>query len=364
MTGMALVVTHEASHTSAPRTALEVARSLREAGWTVSTVAKWPGPLLPDLADRSDLFLLEPGRRLRSLIGRVPRLTGTALSMERRVAGRIMRNVRPDLVWANTAFSASYVRPALDMGIPVVLHVHELEPWTSRLLDRHGVERRDSGLSLLAASPTAAEELSSRFGGSAVESLSPSIDDEATRRSVADVEARDRVVAVGAPTEPNGIDLWIRLAEEVTAARPGTELRWVGGPEDRAWRERAEAVSSEVSMRGPVDDPAKEIAAGTVFVVTTRTPGFRLVVLAAMALGRPIVAFDVPGVREQLADAGALVPPDDVAAMTAEVLALLDSAERRRRLGQAARERVAQRYSVDAFASRVAELAGRATDAR
>lgn len=65
-------------------------------------------------------------------------------------------------------------------------------------------------------------------------------------------------------------------------------------------------------------------------------------VIESMALGKPVVAFDVGGVSEMLADGstGALVKVGDVEALAAEMLRYLRSSELRARHGAAGRARV------------------------
>ena len=59
--------------------------------------------------------------------------------LEERVARAVLLRTRPRSVYANTVLSACYVRPALRLGLPVTLHVHELEPLTSSVLNRYGI---------------------------------------------------------------------------------------------------------------------------------------------------------------------------------------------------------------------------------
>ena len=71
-----------------------------------------------------------------------------------------------------------------------------------------------------------------------------------------------------------------------------------------------------------------------------------MVVLEAMASGVPVVAFDVGGVRELLADGagglcGVCVPQGDVAGMVRETSHLLENLSKRERLAQAAQRKVA-----------------------
>lgn len=65
----------------------------------------------------------------------------------------------------------------------------------------------------------------------------------------------------------------------------------------------------------------------------------------------PIVTSRAGGLPEAVADgvSGVLIPPGDVAALTAVLARLLDDAVLRRRLGEAGRARVVAEFSVDAM---------------
>jgi glycosyltransferase involved in cell wall biosynthesis len=79
-------------------------------------------------------------------------------------------------------------------------------------------------------------------------------------------------------------------------------------------------------------------------------------VIESMALGKPVIAFDVGGVAEMLtAREGLLLPgrPPDVEAMAMAMLRLLQDPDLRRRLGTAARERAVQQFDARAHAGRI-----------
>ncbi len=78
--------------------------------------------------------------------------------------------------------------------------------------------------------------------------------------------------------------------------------------------------------------------------------GFGVVCAEAMAHGRPVVASAVGGLLDLVADGetGIHVPPGDVDALRAALQRLLDDRELRRRMGEAGRERVRERFSWDA----------------
>jgi len=81
-------------------------------------------------------------------------------------------------------------------------------------------------------------------------------------------------------------------------------------------------------------------------------------VLETMASGKAVIATSVGGIPDMIEDgvSGLLVPPGDEAALTAAIVALLGDPARRRALGQAARERVAARFTLTEQVSRLTAL--------
>ena len=96
------------------------------------------------------------------------------------------------------------------------------------------------------------------------------------------------------------------------------------------------------------DQVLELVAAADLFVMPSiRDPGgnidgLPIVVLEAMAAGRPVVATDVAGMPLAVADGetGRLVPEKDAAALAGAVNQLLADADLRRRMGDAGRRRV------------------------
>lgn len=87
------------------------------------------------------------------------------------------------------------------------------------------------------------------------------------------------------------------------------------------------------------------------FVLGSAWEGLPLVIGEAMAMEKPVVATDVGGVRELVDAAGTLVPAKDAEALAAAMrMTMQTSGEERARLGRTARERIEQRFSIDAAA--------------
>ncbi|MBM3496086.1 MAG: glycosyltransferase family 4 protein, partial [Armatimonadetes bacterium] len=107
-----------------------------------------------------------------------------------------------------------------------------------------------------------------------------------------------------------------------------------------------------------VADLDRRLSVADVVVVPSRTEGQGLVALEAMALGVPVVASRVGGLPEVVEDqlTGLLVPPDDWEALADALLRLAMDPSLRARLGEAARLRVRERFSIETLLDRMAEL--------
>jgi glycosyltransferase involved in cell wall biosynthesis len=94
------------------------------------------------------------------------------------------------------------------------------------------------------------------------------------------------------------------------------------------------------------------------FVQPSLWEGLPLALLKAMGAGLPVVATRVSGSREAVLDGvnGCLVEPGDPKALARAILELHRHPQTRRRLGEAARRTVVERYSLEAMLRRLAEL--------
>jgi glycosyltransferase involved in cell wall biosynthesis len=150
------------------------------------------------------------------------------------------------------------------------------------------------------------------------------------------------------------------LAElDATAVLVGRDLEHDGGYEQQL---RAEAdrlgVSDRVVFAGYRDDVPALLAGCDVFCLPSSAEGLPLVVLEAMAAGKPVVATTVGGVPELVVqgETGLLVAPGDVDALRRALAGLLADPERARRLGAAGRERVRASFTASAANARILEL--------
>jgi glycosyltransferase involved in cell wall biosynthesis len=86
-----------------------------------------------------------------------------------------------------------------------------------------------------------------------------------------------------------------------------------------------------------------------------------MVLTRAFASATPVVASDIPGYRDVFDErAGVAVPPGDDEALKNTVIGLLEDEPRRRRMGEAGREIVRERYDWRDIAKRLLSIYERA----
>jgi starch synthase len=149
------------------------------------------------------------------------------------------------------------------------------------------------------------------------------------------------------------LDAWARMGDE----HPGTELHLilVGDGEDATWLRRQIEV---LRLRGIhwtrafLQDRAAirtHLSAADVYAFSSRHEGFAVAVIEAMACGLPVVSTDISGIRDIFVDGeasgGAVVPPEDSAALAAALWRLLSNPDLSRDLGRRARERAQMAFA-------------------
>jgi glycosyltransferase involved in cell wall biosynthesis len=117
-------------------------------------------------------------------------------------------------------------------------------------------------------------------------------------------------------------------------------------------------LADRVRFLGVRRDRATLYAAMDAFVLPSRWEGLSLALVEAMGAGRAVVATDVGGNPEVVADGrtGLLVPANDAAALTDAIVRLARDRPLRDSLGQAAAAEARVRFSIEQHAAQLAAL--------
>ncbi|MDQ0141603.1 glycosyltransferase involved in cell wall biosynthesis [Cupriavidus necator] len=323
--------------------------------------------LLRSMAGKADTVLLAGGegplfdiaKRTNTQATRLTRLDN-ALSPWRAVRSLrelidALRQAAPDLIHAHSAKAGALGRIAgLALGIPVVYTVHGfafkpeapprqriaarvaewlLAPLAARVICVAEAERQ-----LARSLPLPAQRVSVIPNG--IPDTPHRADPQAPLR---------RIVMVARFAPPKRQDAAIRAFAR--AGLPACVLTLVGdGPQRHAMQQLAQQLApGRVEFAGNITDVPALLASAQAFVLASDHEGFPLSVLEAMRAGLAIVASDLPGIREQLANNryGLLVNHDDEIAFSETLRRLADDSTLRTALGHGARQRWEQSYGLE-----------------
>jgi glycosyltransferase involved in cell wall biosynthesis len=270
---------------------------------------------------------------------------------------RVIRNVRPAVVVSTQGYMNMALLllhpffPGARLIVREVIGERYLE--NSRfqpLLYRVYLRLVRRAARIVVQSDAVQREMTARLGappGHVVRVYNP-VDAEriATRaRAAAPLDVREgpHVVAAGRLGHQKGFDLLVEAFAGVRQMLGRGTLTILGdGPDRAALMARADAlgIGDAVRLVGFQENPFAYFGAADIFVLSSRYEGLPNVVLEALASGCPVVAFDCPhGAREIVRDGvnGLLVPAEDVAALGAAMLRVLQHEDERRRLAANAR---------------------------
>lgn len=284
---------------------------------------------------------------------------GPLVSMQARVAARLA-GVPTVISQAHGFYFHAGSRPVARLGLR----------WLEQVFCRHltdhlvTVSAEDRALAVARRFRPNPEEIVHVPGvGIDTDRFSPDGDPVARRRLREELGApADAVVVtfVGRLVAEKGL-VELATAFAGLARRDPRPVLWLVGDVLDSERDRGapDAVGRIVSAAGAADrvrflgrrtDVPAVLQASDVFTLPSHREGMPVSVMEAMACGLPVVVTDIRGSREAVihGDCGLIVPARDPAALAAALIGLVEDEVLRRRLGDAARERVLDHYSAAA----------------
>ncbi len=155
--------------------------------------------------------------------------------------------------------------------------------------------------------------------------------------------------------------MFLRAAARVRAAVPDAGFVIAGeGELMNELRELAAqlGIQEDVFFIGRCDNVADLLFASDVGVLSSKAEGFANAILEYMAAGLPVVATDVGGAREAIAEGetGYVVASGDDEEMAERIISILDDPERARTMGERGKLIVAEKFSCDRHLQNTLEL--------
>jgi len=275
----------------------------------------------------------------------------------------------PDVVHVNCLPHLRGAAAARSLGLPVVWHIREILPPGPRRRWFAG-RLRAASTRIVAVSEAVARWLCEEDLGELVKVIHNGADPPTD--SVDREVARDRF---NLPPEAVVVGLFSQLvahkgsldfvrAAHVAAAKDPRLHFLIAGSGRPAFSEqlRGEIAAGPAAERIRLVPPQDEIwpllAAVDVVALTTRWPDpLPRVVMEAMAVGLPVVAYDGGGVTEMVVagETGVVLPSGDVGGLGAAMLKLAGDGEMRRHLGDAGHQRALRLFGVDEHVDRMEE---------
>lgn len=161
-----------------------------------------------------------------------------------------------------------------------------------------------------------------------------------------------KVIAVGSHSYNKGFDLLLKSWKEINKNHPDWKLTIYGKSDTKKQfikLARQLEIENTVFFYEPVLDIKQKYLESSIMVLPSRSEGFGMVLIEAMACGVPCVSFDCPsGPRDIISNNidGFLVPAENIELMIDKILILIKDQQLRLNFGFKARENV-KRFDIE-----------------
>jgi len=288
--------------------------------------------------------------------------------------------VRPHLVHYHTSRGLAFVKDMVFAGsvrwffsVKIILHLHSSDARSTLMSHARGLQRCQLKLlqhccdRLIVLSDNVLHDFASILGGDAGRKLrarcivlrnSTVLPDACRKHQKANDSAR--IFYIGNIGREKGIYDIMEAARRLKGKVSLPFQVILAGPfNDRQEEQRVRTMVASyqlddtVAFLGTVYDGVKEAAflQADIFILPSYSEGIPQSMLEAMAFGLPVVVSNVGGIPEVVRDGeeGLIVKPGDIDALCGALRQLIESVEYRRKMGAAARRRIAMHHTVEIY---------------
>lgn len=173
-------------------------------------------------------------------------------------------------------------------------------------------------------------------------------------------ETDEIILTLGRQEYQKGHIYLLEAVAQLRSTRPNLRVM-VAGREGNATADLKQALGrlgleEIVCFLGHRQDVGDLLSAADMFSFPSVYEGLGGAVIEAMAMGLPVVASDLPALREVVGDAGILVPPESPAALASAITELLDDRALSARLAERAELRASERFNLEHVADQMVAL--------
>ena len=385
---MILFVSHDANRAGAQIVLLQLLRQLRQQQLPMCLLLCGDGPLEAEFRAEIRVIKLPKPKvsffgtqldRLLKAAGILPKLIQNDFQNQVNVFENELKECNVGAIFLNTVATATYYPQIEFLKVPVILFAHELAMSVKMYSEpeelRYVLQRTNR---LLVVAQTLADFYATNYDFPRNKiSIFTLIEIDTILQKIevgkqADVRQKYRIPAdaivvggCGNAELRKGNDIFLVLAQMILKKYPqNVYFMWVGLREES---ELFDLQTFDIQKLGLEEkiflvEPTAEVFDYTtqfdIFALTSREDPYPLVALEAALNQTPIVCFEQSGgipelVRDQ---AGAAVPYLDVEAMAHEVGLLIDNAEKRKILGQNAKQIVLKRHDTAQSVAQIRQL--------
>lgn len=361
-----IIIGHEASATGAPFTQLYLVRWLKQhTSHQVVLVLLLGGALEKEFRQAADEVHIVIAKPAVTITERASAKLDRATDYRRKLLLRHLREIKPALIFANTALTIDFAAEVKQQtGAPLLINIHELDSTFYYYKPELFVANVPAVDMFIMGSNMVKNYYQQWYGIEAERTVVvyDFIDSQLNGSSTA-AEIRTQFAI---PTTANvvggiavlyprkGADIFIQVARQVVAQVPSTYFVWVGGniesPEYKAIQRdlRLLGIEKQVLFVGGQRDLRGYYELFDVFLLPSREDPFPLVCLEAALAGNPIICFEKAGGMPEFIrhDAGVVVPYLDDAQMATQTLRLLQHPAQARQLGRSGQQRVLDEHTI------------------
>lgn len=286
---------------------------------------------------------------------------------------RLFTSFKPDIIHTHLRAIRYVLIPSLLTKVPVHIHtIHNLAKQDTSFFYRplNKIAFKYLGVKTVSISREVARTVKDVYGIDSIVIYNGIPTQEYACRK--EEESKDDVISlinVGKFKKAKNHFLLIESFAIALEKEPKLRLVLVG---DGSLRRRVEERVKQLGLSGKVvflgwrEDVSSVLNNSDIFVLSSAWEGFGMVLVEAMAAGKPVVATKVGGVPEVVEEglAGILVPPQDPVALAEAILTLAENKDLRKIMGQKGEEIAKKKFDILLIAPQYEELYERELKAR
>ena len=254
-------------------------------------------------------------------------------------------------------------------GVKIVLFRHQLDPvkGITRWLINNAVYKviavTQAVKQAMINSGVQLEKIEVVHPGQNVQCFRASAQHRATVRAEYNISDDDIVIAAAGKLHPGkGIYELLEAVKQLSAAQQHLKVMYIGDGEERhnlPARARELGMADQIIMTGYRADIDRLLSAIDIFALPSKGyESFGMVLIEAMAAGKPVIGTATGGIPEIITDSqnGLLVTPGSVDELGTAIQRLIAEPDFRQRLIAAGQQRVEESFTDTASASKVAAV--------